>query len=140
MRIRYLLVIVAVVVLLSGCASGYKRIYFEALQYENRSEAHDFPIEMVSNILGSRENAKYKKRAGELGYEFFALKIHNNTLNDIILTEDNFFAYADSTRVKILDMSTNIRYMKQISGAYWAWGLFMPILTITEEGSDGDVD
>ena len=65
------LTILLISLILFGCASGYKQINFEHLQYRSQTQHQDYPIETVPDVLMSTGNRKYLARANELGLPDF---------------------------------------------------------------------
>ena len=75
---------VFVVSMLTNCASGYKDIQLKSLNYISKNEQSDIILEYKYDLL----DKKYAKKEAKRGVKLVAVRITNNSNEDIIFGRD----------------------------------------------------
>ena len=104
--------------MLSGCASFYRRIDPPTQDYTNISYYKDLTFAYNDGILHDTGNRKYAKKAKRKGISLTAVKITNNSNHDINFNDMKLIS--DSTRLEIIQNAVFYSLVKQKP----AWYLF----------------
>ncbi|MBD1397068.1 hypothetical protein H9Q13_07810 [Pontibacter sp. JH31] len=118
--------------LMSGCASSYKPIVPQNINYTAKTESNDVLLEYKYDVLLERGNKKYAKREKKKFVQVAAVKITNNSYETITLGEDSKFL-AGNNSFTPLDPTVSHSQLKQGVPIYLLYLLFSNGKLITEE-------
>jgi hypothetical protein len=119
------------VVLFSSCAAGYRKINPVSLNYISKSTEGSVVLEYKYDLL----KGKYKKKEAAKGLKIVAVKITNNSENDLIFGKDIKLAYENDALLNIVDYNLMHSQIKQNVPVYLIYGL-LTLLTVTITKSD----
>lgn len=120
------------VTLLSGCASSYKPIVPNTLNYDVREE-DGVGFGYRYEVLNYRGNRKYAKRESKKMVRLVAVKIQNNT-NTILKLGENCQLYSGNNPVFPMEISNVHKSLKQGVAIYL---LYSPIMLTQTECDTG---
>ncbi|MDX5419012.1 MAG: hypothetical protein LPK09_07335 [Hymenobacteraceae bacterium] len=118
--------------LMSGCASSYKPIIPQNINYTAKTESNDVLLEYKYDVLLERNNKKYAKREKKKLVQVAAVKITNNSYETITLGENSTFL-AGNNSFTPLDPTVAHSQLKQGVPIYLLYLLFSNGRLITEE-------
>lgn len=127
--------------LLFGCAAGYKTLNPESLVYvRDNASSPNVSAEYHFNGLVGAKNKKYHKKEIKRGTQLVAIKISNNTSEDLEYNK-NFLLYSGQTQVSVLPVETVHNDLKQQAPLYLLHLLwtFTNLTTNTSSSSNGTV-
>jgi len=119
-----------------SCASSYKPISPETLEYHNHSTQDKIEFSYHYDVLTETKNKKYAKHELKNNLTLVAVKITNHTGHDINPMTDAVF-YIDNKPAYCVDQKITEDKIKQGVPVYLLYLLFSP-LTITTSGSSTD--
>ncbi len=96
------------VLLLTGCASGYREIKPASLTYQTKTEENNTQIEYQTNLL----DGKYAANERKVGLTLVAVKITNNTGHDISI-RNNLKIYAGDKELSIATLNNFYELTRQ---------------------------
>ena len=111
------IVFFVLVVLLSSCATSYKRISPNELKYYNTLKKDSLSIMYENSVLDAVGNSRNAKKARKKGVQVVAMKIQNQT-NDTVRFEDFVFE-AGGYVVKPLKPIDTYNVIRQLPGVYF---------------------
>lgn len=76
------------VILLSGCASGFRSISPESFNFQSENSTKNVKLAYSYNVLQERGNSKYARRELKTENHIVAIKIKNNSGKDLVFNED----------------------------------------------------
>ncbi len=121
--------------MLVSCASGYKTINPDSIYYSSSDKKEGIELNYKYNLL----DKKYAKKETKKGIRLVAVKITNNTENDIIFGDDFTLSYDNGNDLVFLDNESSFSSLKQSSASYLFYLLLTPInLYITKINSDSN--
>ena len=123
--------------LLISCASSYKPISPETLQYHNHSTNDLIDFSYHYDVLTESRNKKYAKHELKNNLSLVAVKITNHTGHDINPMNDAVF-YVDNKPVYIEDQRITEDKIKQGVPIYLLYLLFSPMTLTTSNNSSYD--
>lgn len=129
-RIFLLLTIVA---LLSGCASGYKAINPNTLNYRSESTDKQVKLEYKYELL----DKKYKKKELAKGVRLVAVKITNDSNKDLVFGKDVKLTYDDGSTLYVMENDRVFTSLKQSAASYLWYLLLTPMNLYTTENQNG---
>ncbi|MGB5944098.1 MAG: hypothetical protein WBG71_14535 [Leeuwenhoekiella sp.] len=100
--------------LATGCASSYRNVDPQNLNYLSQNKQDDVTLNYKYNIL---KNKKYKKKQDKENINLVAIKLENNSDQDYIIGRDLYLAYENGSEIIPLENETIYRALKQ-DGAY----------------------
>lgn len=123
-------------ILLNSCASGYKKINPQTINYVSRSIESNILLEYKYDLL----EKKYKKKETKNNIKLIAVKITNNTEKDIIFGQDFKLSYENGNEVSVIETEKLFKTIKQSPASYLWYLLLSPIqfysgTTTTSNGS-----
>ncbi|WP_396601974.1 hypothetical protein [Algibacter sp. R77976] len=133
MRVIKLSLLIVVVISLFSCASTYKTIYPNTVNYLSESKVEGLKLEYKYDLL----DKKYAKKEVKKGVKLVALKITNNTDRDLIVGKDFSLVYANGSDVNILDLEKTFVSLKQSPATHLLYLLLTPLNLYTTESQNG---
>lgn len=128
MKFIKLTLLVTVVVLMNSCASGYKEINPQSINYSSRDESNYVKLEYKYNIL---KNNKYQKKEKKNNLKLVALKITNNSTESVVFGRDVKLTNQNGSELPILQNDVVYKSLKQKPGTY-LWYLLLSFFTYQE--------
>jgi hypothetical protein len=136
-RLIYFSVILGFI--LSNCASTYKVINPNSLNYTNKQNCNEkFEVSYLYDIYSLTENSKYSKKEKSNGFRTIAVKVKNITDSSRMITTDNFKIYQNDNEVTFANKSDYFNSVSQTSASYLLHGLWGPwsFETISDENGN----
>lgn len=132
MKSQNLILYCFIVILFSGCASGYNTINPDKLNYASRADDHSVSVEYKYGVLTKRHARKETNNSVRL----IAVKISNNSGRDMIFGKDIKLTYTNDHELDILDEAKTYTSLKQGWAGYLLYLLLTPAkLTSTSNGT-----
>jgi hypothetical protein len=132
---RYLsskLVVIISATFLSGCATSYKRIQPTTLNYNSQFSKNGIDLSYKYDVLREKGNKKYAKKEEKKAVKIVAIKISNNTGDEISVARDLDF-FVGQNKVFPLEPQVAQGLIKQHALAYLPYALLtFTNLTITK--------
>jgi len=120
-----------IVLVITGCASGYKTIGPDKLRYTSRADDQSVTLEYKYGVLTSR----YARKETNNGMRLVAVKITNNSGRDLIFGKDIKLTYTNDSELNIQDQEVTYQNLKQGWAGYLLYLLLTPAkLTTTSNG------
>lgn len=115
--------IVVFTVLLNSCASGYKKINPEIINYSSKSIDNNILLEYKYDLL----EKKYKKKETANNIKLIAVKITNSTDKDMLFGRDFKLKYENGNEVNIIETEKLFATIKQSPASYLWYLLLSPL-------------
>lgn len=132
MKSQNLILYYCIVILLSGCASGYNMINPDKLNYASRTDDHSVSVEYKYGVLTKR----YARKETNNSVKLIAVKISNNSGRDMVFGKDIKLTYTNDHELDILDEAKTYTSLKQGWAGYLFYLLLTPAkLTSTSNGT-----
>jgi len=132
MKSQNLILYSCIVILLSGCASGYNMINPDKLNYSSRADDHSVSLEYKYGTLTKR----YARKETNNSMRLIAIKITNNSGRDLTFGKDIKLTYTNDSELNILDETQTYNSLKQGWAGWWLYLLLTPAkLTTTSNGA-----
>lgn len=109
--------------LLNSCASGYKKINPEAINYASKSIESNILLEYKYDLL----ERKYKKNETKNNIKLIAVKITNSTDKEIVLGRDFKLSYENGNEVSLIETEQLFKTIKQSPASYLWYLLLSPL-------------
>lgn len=109
--------------LLTSCASSYKKINPETINYNSKSIESNILVEYKYDLL----EKKYKKKESKNNIKLIAIKITNNTGKDIISGKDFKLSYENGKEVSLIETEKLFKSVKQSPASYLWYLLLSPL-------------
>ena len=132
LKISYLAVLVAI---LNSCASSYQKINPKTLNYASKNIENNILFEYKYDLL----KKKYKKKETKKGVKLIAIKITNNSENDIVFGQDFNLVYENGNIINIIQTDKIFKQIKQSPASYLWYLLLTPMQFNTSTSSNGQV-
>ncbi len=113
----------AVLICLSSCASGYKTINPERLNYNSSDEKDGITVHYRYDLLHKR----YAKKEKRKGVQLVALKITNNSEKDIVFGSDLKLAHAGGAEIYTVQNEQVFKSLRQGTPIYLLYLLLTPL-------------
>ena len=133
LKISYLAVLVAI---LNSCASSYQKINPKTLNYASKNIENNILFEYKYDLL----KKKYKKKETKKGVKLIAIKITNNSENDIVFGQDFNLVYENGNIINIIQTDKIFKQIKQSPASYLWYLLLTPMQFNTSTSSNGQVE
>lgn len=133
MRILKIAVLSVIVVSVFSCASGYRTINPNTINYLSENKSEGVKLEYKYDLL----DKKYAKKEEKRGVKLVAVKITNSTSEDLVFGKDFSLAYANGSDVRIMDLEKTFSTLKQSSASYLFYLLLTPVNLYTTETRNG---
>jgi hypothetical protein len=118
--------------LMNSCASGYKMINPDKLNYNSRSEKHGITLEYKYNLL----DKKYAKKETKKGIRLVAIKIQNNSDKDLIFGKDLLLINSNGSQISIYENERTFSILKQKPATYLWYLLLTPMSVYTSSNTN----
>jgi hypothetical protein len=120
--IRFSLLLACAIVL-NSCASGYKKINPETINYASKNFESNIILEYKYDLL----EKKYKKKETKNNIKLIAVKITNNTEKEIVLGRDFKLSYENGNEVNLIETEKIFKTIKQSPASYLWYLLLSPL-------------
>lgn len=110
-------------IFLNSCASGYNKINPTALNYGSKSIENNVLLEYKYDLL----EKKYRKKETKNEIKLIAVKITNNTENDLVFGKDFKLSYDNGDQVSIIETERLFKTIKQSPASYLWYLLLSPL-------------
>ena len=101
------------------------------LSYTSSYDTAKVEFSYKHNVL----TGKYKRKANRIYYKVAAVKIKNESSQDLEFGKDIVFTYDNGDPVEILENTRIIQRIKQLPGAYFLYLLLSPMNLTTSTGT-----
>lgn len=128
------LILVVSISILTGCASTYKIITPNSLDYISKNVNKEVLLEYKYELLSK----KYKKKEESKGVRLVAVKITNNSNKDLVFGKDVKLIYDDGSAPYIMEIETIFSTLKQSPSSY-LWYLLLTPLKLTQIEYETDI-
>ncbi len=108
---------------LTSCASGYKMIVPETVNYISTHETDGVKLEYKYDLL----EKKYAKKELKKGVKIVAVKITNNSENDLVFGKDVKLTYGNGTEIYAMDNEKAFKALRQSVPTYLLYLLLTPV-------------
>jgi len=125
--------LLAIIVILSSCASGYQTINPSNLNYNSNDVKNGILLEYKYDLL----NKKYAKKETKNGVKVVAIKITNNSKSDIVFGKDIKLAYENGNELYVLENEKVFKSLKQNTVSYLLYLLLTP-MTLNKTTATGN--
>ncbi|TYP99984.1 hypothetical protein C7447_101592 [Tenacibaculum adriaticum] len=133
MKLLKKIFLLSVIILLTSCASGYKTINPNSLNYISNSTDKGVLLEYKYELL----EKKYEKKELAKGVRLIAIKITNNSDKDLVFGKDIKLAYGNESNLYIMDNEKVFKTLKQSPASYLWYLLLTPLNLYTTESTNG---
>lgn len=126
--------LLATVLTLTNCASGYKMIEPKSINYISANESDGVKLEYKYDML----DKKYEKKELKKGVKLVAVKITNNSGKDLMFGRDAKLSYENGTEVYVMENEKAFETLKQSPASYLWYLLLTPVnFYTTQTNSNG---
>lgn len=115
--------LLAIIIILNSCASGYQMINPNSLNYNSIDTKNGISLKYKYDLL----NKKYAKKETKKGVKIVAIKITNNSENDIVFGKDMKLAYENGNELYIMENNKVFKSLKQNTITYLLYLLLTPM-------------
>lgn len=129
MKIIKICFLIAVVALMTSCASGYKKIKPQSISYVSTNVSDNVKLEYKYNLL----HKKYEKKEMKKGVKLVAVSVTNNSDQDLIFGKDALLIFEDGTKVPVVENDKVFTTLKQSPLTYLFYLLLTPLNFYTTE-------
>lgn len=119
--------------LLTNCASGYKLINPETINYKSGDQEEGVSLQYKYDLL----DKKYAKKEVKKDVKLVAIKVTNNTDRDLTFGNEIKLTYENGNQVLVMDNTKVFKDLKQSPATYLFYLLLTPINLYTSSSSDG---
>jgi len=134
MRITKITLLCIAISTLTNCASGYKMIQPKSINYISTNENDGVKLEYKYDLL----DKKYEKKEFKKGVKLVAVKITNNSGNDLMFGSDVKLTYENGTEIYVMENEKVFKTLKQSPASYLWYLLLTPVnLYTTKTNSSG---
>jgi hypothetical protein len=134
MRIIKITLLLITIASFTSCASGYKMIEPETINYISTNESGNVKLEYKYDLL----HKKYAKKEEKKGVKLVAVKITNNSGKDVMFGRDAKLTYENGTEVYVMENEKAFKTLKQSPASYLWYLLLTPVnLYTTDTNSNG---
>jgi len=114
---------------LTSCASGYRNVQPKTLNYVSSSENNGVKLEYKYDVL----TKKYSDKELKKGVKVVAVRLTNNSNEDLMFGKEIKLAYENGNEIFILENEKVFKSLRQKSALYLLYLLLAPInLTTTQ--------
>jgi hypothetical protein len=122
-NIKPTLIAIAIASIFCSCASSYKAIHPQNLNYTSSDSTETFAYKY--GILSQARNKKYAKKEGKNHISVIAIRINNNTMHTLKYGY-NYKIYSGNQELEILPITTVTKSIKQTTPTYLLYLLLTP--------------
>lgn len=134
MKLKKIGYLILVITIMNSCSSTYEMINPDKLYYtsgsSNSSSKNKIAIDYKYDLL----NKRYSKKERKKGIKLVAVKITNNSNQDVVLGEDIKLVYNNGEELDILKKENILNLLKQQSMSYALYLLLSPMNFAIIEG------
>ena len=123
MKKTKIVMVASVCLLLTSCASSYKKIKPKSLSYSSQNSSNNVTLEYKYDLL----NKKYKKKESKNNVKLIAIKITNNSDVDYTFGNNLNLSYENGNGVLVLDNEQIFQYIRQKPATYLWYLLLAPV-------------
>ena len=127
------MICIACLMLLTSCASRYKRINPETVVYNSISTDNGITMEYKYDVL----TKKYKKKEGKKKLRVVAVRITNRGETEKVIGQDIRFVYQSGAELSLLDHKIIFKSLKQHPATHLLYMLFTPLNIYVSDGYNG---
>jgi len=109
--------------ILTSCASKYKMINPNTLNYLSNNTSQKVTLEYKYNLL----TKKYAKKETKKGIKVIAVKLTNNSESDLVFGKDIKLAYENNSELYIMENEKIFKSLKQNTATYLLYLLLTPM-------------
>ncbi len=124
------------IILLTSCASGYKTIQPNTINYLSADVANDIKMEYKYDLL----RKKYAKKEVKKGIKLVAIKITNDSDKDVMFGRDVKLTYENGKEIHIVENDLVFTTLKQSSASYLLYLLLTPLNLYTSKTSSNGIE
>ena len=121
--------------MLTSCASGYKLIKPESINYISANETDNVKLEYKYDLL----DKKYAKKETKKDIKLVAIKITNNSERDLKFGSDIKLTYANDSEVYVMDNEKVFTKLKQQPATHLLYLLLTPVNLYTTKTTGNGV-
>ena len=132
MRIIKITLLLVTILSLTSCASGYKMIEPNSINYASSNETNNVKLEYKYDLL----KKKYAKKEIKKGVKLVAVKITNGSDKDLMFGRDIKLTYGNGKEIVAMEHGTVFKSLKQSPATYLLYLLLSPMNFYTSS-SDG---
>ncbi|MFK5983184.1 MAG: hypothetical protein QM499_09740 [Flavobacteriaceae bacterium] len=125
------LVFFTAIITLTSCASSYKPTTPKTQNYASSSKVNNVKLEYKYNLL----QKKYAKKEVKKGVKVVAIKVTNNSDNDLMFGSDIKLTFENGKQVPIVENNYVFKTLKQSTPIYLLYLLLSPINLYTDNGN-----
>jgi hypothetical protein len=133
MRILKFTLIGIIISFLGSCASGYKMMSPDYLQYNSGKEDSGVKFEYKYDLL----KKKYAKKEDKKGIRIVAVKITNNSGRDLSFGKDFSINYQNGNPINLVENEYAFKTLKQSTASYLLYLLLLPVNLQTTRTTNG---
>ncbi|WP_019038486.1 hypothetical protein [Psychroflexus tropicus] len=122
---------------LTNCASSYKTIDPESVNYNSRETTSN---EVKLEYKYERLRKKYAKKSDKKGVKMVALKITNNSGSPLTFGKDLLLVYDNGNPIPVMDNQSVYNVLKQSPATYLLYLLLTPLNFYTYETNSNGVE
>ena len=127
------MICIACMMLLTSCASRYKRINPETVVYNSISTDNGITMEYKYDVL----TKKYKKKEAKKKFRVVAVRITNRGETEKVIGQDIRFVYQSGAELSLLDHKIIFKSLKQHPATHLLYMLFTPLNIYVSDGYNG---
>lgn len=129
LKITRVLVAGLVLSLFTSCASGYKLISPETINYKSGDQNEGVNLQYKYDLL----DKKYAKKEVKNDIKLVAIKVTNNTERDLTFGNEIKLTYENGNQVLVMDNTKVFKDLKQSPASYLFYLLLAPVnFTVTK--------
>lgn len=134
MRFFKITLLLLAIISLTSCASSYQAIQPKTINYLSNNSDKGIKLEYKYDLLYK----KYEKKEAKKGVKVVAVKITNDSDQDVMFGRDIKLTYENGTEVPVMENDRVYKTLKQSPASYLLYLLLSPImLTTTKTTSNG---
>ncbi len=136
-KIIKLSLLLVFVLLLNSCASRYRKINPQTINYLSKNADGNILLEYKYDLL----EKKYKKNETKNNIKLVAVKITNNTEKEVVLGRDFKLVYENGKEINLIETEKLFKTIKQSPASYLWYLLLSPIkfeLKTTTSNNNGN--
>jgi len=136
MKLSKIGLLLAIIVILNSCASGYKIVNPNSLNYNSNDKKNGVTLDYKYDLLSK----KYAKKETKKGVKVVAIKITNNSENDIVFGKDLKLVYENGNELYVMENDRVFKDLKQNTVTYLLYLLLAPISFNKTTSSGGNIE
>lgn len=115
----------ALALLLAGCASSYKPVNWQGVNYRNSTLSPEVDFAYSRNSLRDSRNPRYDRKALATRVDIVAVKVQNKTDHPLSVKDDLTY-FNGSKEVAPAEAAPAIAGIRQSPGMYWLYLMMAP--------------